>query len=358
MKRVFAVVAALTFVAGAQAAKAQGTYQGFCDASAGVAVGEQYFLVAGDEYNRPDPFDRGETINRGSFIYLFKRGVARPQKIFRLPRLLRDNANRELDIEGAARTGRRAFWITSHARNKKGKLRPNRYRLFATDLSGNGSNLALEFVGTYRFLVRDMLQPQNWAGGETRHVQRFLQILYDATLLDADLPKRVRKRLAPKRSGLNIEALAVERGTKHLLVGLRNPLVDGRAVVVAVLNGNDLVTGNSRRARFAGPYLLDLGGKGIRGMAYSAQLDAFVIIAGPVAGAGRFDLVVWKGPGSNVVRRLTHLVAHRGSNPESVIALKRAPTLLIVNDEGSRKTGFGDCKHAPLADQSFRIRTY
>lgn len=340
------------------AAQAQYSYGGFCDASAAVAIGPDHFLVSGDEYNRPDDYDRGETINRGSFLYLYKTGVRTPKKIFPLPLQMRDNLNRELDVEAATRIGKRVYWITSHGRNKNGKRRPNRYRLFATDVSGSADKLSLRFVGSYRNLVEQMLDEANWVQPGSKTVRNFIEALYRSTQLDVDLSKRERRKLAPKANGLNIEGLAASRDGKRLLIGLRNPLINARAAVVMLMNGDDLITGRARRARFAGPYLLDLDRKGIRGMEYSPLLGAFVVIAGPTGGSGRFELMSWKGPGSETVKRLTRLIAQRGSNPESVVVSKNSSTILVINDEGKKITPGGQCNSGPVAHQSFTAIPY
>src|SRR6185436_16331903 len=72
--------------------------------------------------------------------------------------------------------------------------------------------------------------------------------------------------LAPKSAGaLNIEALCSTPG-QHLLIGFRNPIPERRALIVPLLNPNELIEG--KRARFGEPILLDLGGLGIRDLGY------------------------------------------------------------------------------------------
>src|SRR5207302_3726157 len=53
----------------------------------------------------------------------------------------------EADLEAATALGNRIFWIGSHGRNKDGKERPNRCRLFATDFKIDNGQVQLAFAG-------------------------------------------------------------------------------------------------------------------------------------------------------------------------------------------------------------------
>src|SRR5262249_41218411 len=97
-------------------------YSGLRDASAGVAVSSNLFIVADDEKNT---------------LRLYSTEHAGPPlKEFDFNDFLKvTGKSSEADLEGAALLGNRAFWIGSHGRNKNGKARPNRHRLFATDIA-------------------------------------------------------------------------------------------------------------------------------------------------------------------------------------------------------------------------------
>src|SRR3954469_13321173 len=90
-------------------------YSGMADASAGVAVNSNMFLVGDDEENK---------------LRLYRRDQGGPPvKEFNLNLFLEVyGTSLETDVEGAARIGDRAFWIGSHGRNTDGKERPNRAR--------------------------------------------------------------------------------------------------------------------------------------------------------------------------------------------------------------------------------------
>src|SRR5581483_6506985 len=65
-----------------------------------------------------------------------------------------DSNSPETDLEAGARIGDRAFWIGSFGRNRAGKFRENRCRLFATDIQVRRNDVTLVAVGRpYKFLV-------------------------------------------------------------------------------------------------------------------------------------------------------------------------------------------------------------
>lgn len=242
-------------------------YSGMADASGAVPVSSNLFLVADDE----------ENILR---LYRADRGGP-PLKEFDMNSFLDVRGkSKEADLEGATRIGNRAFWIGSHGRNRNGKERDNRCRLFATDLSITGDDVTLTPVGTpYRRLLQDLAADPKF---ERLH------------LLDA-------ARLAPKEPGaLNIEGLsATPEG--HLLIGFRSPNPEGKALLIPLLNPNEVIAGAP--GRFAPAILLDLNGLGIRDLAlYQRQ---YLLIGGPYHGGGPFHLYLWSGPGAKPKRLKT-----------------------------------------------------
>ena len=351
---VFATFALMLLATPADTAE---TYRGACDASAAVSIGARHFLVAADEYNRPDPDMPGRKKDRGDFLLLFENGKSEPVQVFSLPRRLRDDDRRELDIEGAARIGQRIFWITSHGRNRKGTLRPSRYRVLATDFSGTpGSNdFRLKFVGSFNQLVPQMLDGRNWSEPGDGKTERLINILARATRLGDSK----RKKLAPKRKGLNIEGLAVGTNRSSLLIGLRNPLIDGKAVVIELKNPSDLVNGHSARAVFGKPVFLDLNNKGIRAMEYAPDSGGFLLIAGPAGSQGNFALYKWPGPEpqgrqeSKRAVKLSDLRTEKNANPEALIVYQHSQAIKILNDEGKKQIEGRDCNSNPLQKQQF-----
>jgi hypothetical protein len=136
MPTVFAVVVSvlLASIATAQACSKTSKYFGMCDASAAVAIGRNMFVVANDEDNvlRVDRNDQ----------------AASPIYSLDLTDFLKvDPKHPEADIEGATRVGKRIYWITSHGRNKEGKVRTSRRRLFATEFKADGDKVIISPLG-------------------------------------------------------------------------------------------------------------------------------------------------------------------------------------------------------------------
>src|SRR5207247_2531869 len=118
-------------------------------------------------------------------------------------------------------------------------------------------------------------------------------------------------RLEPKaRGALNIEGLSATPDG-HLLIGFRNPIPGGKALLVPMLNPDAVIHGQA--AKFSEPILLDLGGLGIRDMAYWD--GQYTIIAGPSAGKRQSRLYEWLG-GTTTPRRVKHTDL-KGLNPEA-----------------------------------------
>jgi hypothetical protein len=108
-------------------------YRGMCDASAATAISANEFIVANDEDN---------------ILRVYQRNQPNSLQNIELSPFLNINLHHpEADIEGVTRVGQRLFWITSHGRNNEGKLRPNRYRLFATDIEIGGDKVSVVPVG-------------------------------------------------------------------------------------------------------------------------------------------------------------------------------------------------------------------
>ena len=282
-------------------------YSGACDASAAVAISSNLFAMANDEDSVIRVYDRSQG---GPALHTFN--LAGPLEL--------DTKSPETDIEGAAAMGDRVYWITSHARNQQGKERPSRCRFFATQFEIGTNGVSLRLVGRpYKKLIQDL------AGAP-----ELKQFNFGAA-----------SRLAPKdRGGLNIEGLAVSAGN-HLLIAFRNPVPGGRALIIPLQNPDALIAGE--RAKFGDPILLDLGGLGIRDIAWAGE--KYLIAAGPYSGGkGRSRLYVWDGrtPGAELFRNvdLSRL------NPEALVltSFQSSFEALILSDDSSvRVAGITRC---------------
>ena len=282
------------------------TYRGMCDASAAVGLGANLFIVANDEDN---------------VLRVFRREPGGlPAFTFDLTSFLRiGRKSPETDLEASATIGDRIYWITSHGQNAKGKNAPSRERFFATTCTVQGDAVKLTPVGKpYAGLLLDLARaPQ---------LTRFRL----ATAAN----------LAPKSPGaLNIEGLAATP-EGHLLIGFRNPIPGGKALLVPLLNPGELIGGRS--AQLGSPLLLDLGGLGIRSMGYDG--GKYLIIAGPFDNEGESRAYEWDG--KSAAPRLLPDIRFPGANPEGLAFSKPdgKAEFFVLSDDGTLKIDGVDCK--------------
>lgn len=287
-------------------------YNGPCDASAAVALDANHFVVGDDEHNT---------------LHIYRQDRPTPVGALNLANFLATAVDEESDIEGAAAIGNRIYWITSHGRNSKGKARPARQRFFATEIVP-GQPPTVKPVGqAYGDLLRDMLT------AETLKPYR----LDEAT------------RLAPEADGgLNIEGLAATADGK-LLIGLRSPLSQQRALIIPLDNPEQVIA--RQRARFGVPLELDLGKRGIRSIELIS--GSYLIVAGPTADKGSFALYRWSGRREDAPAPVPGIDFGR-LRPEALFAIPDSHRVQLLSDDGGIVIDGIECKKLPAAGQTFR----
>jgi len=275
-------------------------YYGSCNASGSVSVSSNLFLVADDENNT---------------LRLYRTDIGGlPVKEFDFNAFLEvepEGKSMEADLEAGARIGDRAFWIGSHGRNKNGKPRNNRHRFFATDIRWVNGEMTLKPVGKPCKTLLD-------------------ELVLDARFDSFHLAQAA--RIAPKEAGaINIEGLsATPEG--RLLIGFRNPVPDGKALLIPLLNPNGVTQGAN--FKFGDPILLKLGGLGIRDIALHGA--TYVIIAGSWHGGGPFQIYLWDGPGAKPKPlAVKHLNDYQ---PEALVVYpdKGLLEFQVLSDDGNR----------------------
>jgi hypothetical protein len=287
-------------------------YRGLCNASAAVAIGPRNFVVADDdldvlsiyEYGKPDAILPGVDL----IDYL---GNRQP-----------DGKLKEADIEGAARVGNRIYWIASHARNTKGKVQEARQRFFATEVVDTAAGPTVKALSTppYKGLLRDLLADPRFA------------LLAEASALQT----------APEDpGGLNIEGLAATR-EGQLLIGFRNPLPKGKALLLPLRNPAEVID-KAAAPVFGDLIALDLGERGIRSIEW---VDSrFLIVAGPFdngKGSGKgFALYTWTGRVADSPQRIKQ-IDFGNMHPEALFAATGDRTIHILSDDGNAACKKGD----------------
>lgn len=274
-------------------------FKGTCDASSAVELSRTRALVADDENNFLRVFD----VERGGWP-LFEIDVSE--------KLGLEEANAESDLEGATRVGDRAYFLSSHARTSKGKRDQNRLVFFATSLPSDQGDLSV--LGVSRSLLDDMLEEPRLARFGLRAA--------------AELPPK-----AP--GGLNLEGLT-KREEGGLWIGFRSPVPEGRALLVGLLNPEEVVAG--KKAMFSEPLLLDLGGLGVR--ALSRYRSDTLVLAGP-SGAGDGPFRLYRLRGTQVELLPVDL---SGFGAEAIFADDSRDDVLILSDDGTRKVDGKPCK--------------
>jgi hypothetical protein len=305
-------------------------FRGASDASAAVALTEEIVVVADDETNVLRAYRIRDV---GLPIW------QRPLDAF----LGSDPEHPEADIEAGARIGNRIYWISSHGRNKDGKIRSSRYRFFATTVRKQGDSLTLLPEGNaYRHLAHDLTQLTS--AGPLGLVQ--------STRLHETLKGQQRSRLAPKKEGFNIEGLCASEDGSVLYIGFRNPRPLRRALVIPLLNP-DAVVMRGVKPLFGKPLLWGLQGLGIRSMTYAQAHRAYFIVAGAHDAASGFHLYRWSGQRTE----LPKYVCAVGDTvddftPEALVAFEKSRRLWIASDDGSRRVRVNTAQDC-LPDTSF-----
>lgn len=293
------------------------SFTGCCDASAGVLMDERFFVVANDEDNVLRVYDRervGEAVYRldvGRFLDL-------------------DPDHPEMDIEAAARMGDVIYWITSHGRNKNGKKRESRQRFFATRITREGGHFGLVLQGAYSDGILDGLF-------EVKGLQ--------------DWGIRKASKRAPKEEGaLNIEGLAA-RPDGGIWIGFRNPIPEGKAILVGLSNPEQVVQGDD--PKFDLVRMLDLGGNGVRDMIQVS--GGWLLLAGPYDG-GEFRSPFLYFMDTGRIRALDVSMPESDFNPEVIMQSPlNAGRFVLLSDDGGLKIEGEDCKDLKeVGQQRFR----
>jgi hypothetical protein len=156
------------------------------------------------------------------------------------------------------------------------------------------------------------------------------------------------RRTPEADGGLNIEGLAATADGK-LLIGLRNPLPQQRALIIPLDNPAEVIAGQP--ARFGEPILLDLGERGIRSIERIG--NSYLIVAGPTADHGSFALFRWSGRRDDAPTPVSGIDLGN-LRPEALFAIPDSNRVQLLSDDGGVVINGVECKRLPPASQSFR----
>jgi len=219
------------------------------------------------------------------------------------------------DLEGLTLDGKGYLYaITSHSLNDEGESKKSREKLVRFRIEGSRIEDAQVYAG-----LRPALAQAH-------------PLLAEAALV-ADVKAA---------GGLNIEGLELSADQTRLLIGFRSPLQGDRAIVARIDNPEGIFERGESPAVGAELMTLDLGGHGIRGMAYVPALGGFLLLSGPVAREQvQFGLWFWSGRAEDAALRVRveGLPGFEHAEGVTPARLEGKDRILIVSDDGSREEG-------------------
>ena len=281
-------------------------FRGICEASAAVRLDDNTIAVASDDL---------------PYVVLYAIDGADPGKTPEAMPKAKVPLGDITDLEGATRFGQVVLWLTSHSLNKKGNEKAERKKLIATEMRDG----TLAMVGTPYVGLRALIAPALLTAGYA---------------FDVDTDPRGQRVL-------NIEGMTATLDG-DTLIGLREPLIGGQAVIIRVRGLREIATGKGGTPEVKAVSLLNLGGNGIREMETLQDGKGYAILGGPSAqsedGAGAATvpaLYHWDGAGAPT--RVSELA--QGMVGEALLQLPDG-RLLVLSDNGGAKIPGSDevCK--------------
>lgn len=214
------------------------------------------------------------------------------------------------DLEGIAvdKAGY-AYAITSHSRTDKGKAQRNREQLIRFRIEGN------------KLVEHDLYRDLGDYIEKTGILEQAI---------------RSKHKGAP---GINIEALSFDRAGKHLLIGFREPQIDGKSVI-AVLENPQAIFDDNEEPRFSDELiLLELEGGGIRSLVYDPHLEGYLMTNEVTDGKKKPQSRVWfwdgiagHDPQTVDLPGMINMTNLEGITPVTVAGRRR---ILVISDDGN-----------------------
>ncbi len=289
-------------------------FNGMCDASAAIPLENNRFMMADDEDNILRIYDAklgGAPVDQ-LVLSAEKLGFAALQKSD--PKTGQAKPV-ELDLEAATRIGNSAFWLTSHARNAKGKQKLERF----------------VFIG----LKRDK-RAERWDFIGKPYDGLLASIIADPRFAAYEIAQAAQKG-AEELNGLNIEGMTA-RKEGGVYIGFRNPVPKGRALVLTLTNPEKIILGE--KPQWLAPIELDLNGLGVRGL--SSWHGDYWVIAGAVNQPQKSQLYRWAG--GKGVAQLAEVDMPADFNPEGFFTPEDRSRFMVISDDGTRQIQGVDCK--------------
>jgi hypothetical protein len=228
------------------------------------------------------------------------------------------------DIEGLAERDGALYMIGSHSLNADGELRPKRHVLMRMRATADTST---EPPAVYAGLMKALTDRKKEKDPDR------------ATTLGLTVVERGNQRVV---EDLNIEGLAFVPGTNDLLLGLRAPLINGKAVVLRLSNVDGLFDPSQDLEPMITLYAcLDLDGQGISALEYDATRKVFVVAATPPRDVPRDRLTtsVWEWQDNSEQPGVVETHRFVGHRLEGIAKLPQNRWMLAFDEDETPKGG-------------------
>lgn len=218
------------------------------------------------------------------------------------------------DLEGVAidNTGS-VYGTTSFSLTKKGKRNPAREQLL-------------------RFKIED---GQLMSGGAYMDFGNLLRTTNIFENLHRDNGGR-----AVSLDDMNIEALSFDADKRQLLFGFREPLIDGKSMVVRMNNPQQVFDTGEQPQLSEDISLLDLNGGGIRSLSYDTHLGAYLIANEVKDASGKWQpqLWLWDGDSDQRPQLLDIAAIKKMKNIEAItsVTIDGVAKIMLLSDDGNR----------------------
>jgi hypothetical protein len=267
----------INYAASAAAATPAATrfHTGISNASAAIALDDNYMVVADDEQNRLYVHHRTSSgLPVASFSY--NNGLSLTDSS--------DGILKEVDVEASTRSksiANRVYWLGSMSNSNNFNNKPNRNRIFATTISGTGASTVITLAGYYSTLRATLIA---WGNTHGYNLTASAAVGKDPKLID----------------GFNIEGMCFAPDNTTLYICFRAPMVPvnnrTKALIAPIQNfeswfNNGAPAGNPV---IGAPIELTLDGRSIRDI-IPVSAGGYLVIAGSHGAADVAAVFTWSG---------------------------------------------------------------
>jgi hypothetical protein len=125
---------------------------------------------------------------------------------------------------------------------------------------------------------------------------------------------------------------------RSVVIGFRNPVPQGRALVLTLLNPLQMIEGE--RAKLGPPVLVDLQGRGVRSISF--WKGSYLLIGGGIVDEKSPKLFRWDGRSERASP--IDEVDLKDLNPEAFASFEDRAELMLLSDDGEREIDGRPCK--------------